>query len=79
VACDNPTANKLTIQVLAAAAKHKVDAISQRTKAALGAAKAPGVKLGSARPEHWSGREKVRRRGAAIASQKAIEQRKRAA
>jgi hypothetical protein len=39
--------------------------ISQRTTAALTAAKARGVLLGSARPGHWDGREAARLAGAA--------------
>jgi DNA invertase Pin-like site-specific DNA recombinase len=47
VCCDNPTATKFTIHILAAVAEHERDAISARTKAALAAAKANGKKLGN--------------------------------
>ena len=47
VCCDNPTATKFTIHILAAVAEHERDAISARTKAALAAAKANGKVLGN--------------------------------
>jgi DNA invertase Pin-like site-specific DNA recombinase len=64
VACDNPHANRLTLHILAAVAEAEVKAISDRTKAALGAARRRGVKLGSAREGHWDGREDRRLVGA---------------
>jgi hypothetical protein len=47
VCCDNPTATKFTIHILAAVAEHERDAISARTKAALAAVKANGKSLGT--------------------------------
>ena len=65
--CDNPAANRLTLHFLSAVAEAEARAISERTKAALAAAKVRAVKLGSHRPGHWKGREDARLAGLAKA------------
>jgi DNA invertase Pin-like site-specific DNA recombinase len=79
VACDNPTANKFTVHILAAVAEQEAKAISERTRVALAAAKKRGVKLGSARPGHWQGIENKRMAGSRRGVRRAAELRTQAA
>jgi len=52
VAVDLPHANTFTVQIMAAVAEHERRLIAERTRAALQAAKARGVRLGGRRGEH---------------------------
>jgi DNA invertase Pin-like site-specific DNA recombinase len=69
IACDNPHANELTLDILAAVAANEAREISARTKAALQAAKARGVKLGATRPESRNLTPAARRKGIAAGAQ----------
>jgi DNA invertase Pin-like site-specific DNA recombinase len=79
VALDNEHANKFTLHVLAAVAEQEARATSERTKAALAAAKRRGVLLGSSRVGHWRGLEAKRLAGSRRGVKRAAELRTQAA
>lgn len=71
VAVDFPQANRLTVHILAAVAEHEREMIAARTKAALGAAKARGTKLGGDRGNFASIRHRGNPVSVAVRSAKA--------
>lgn len=64
VAADNPTANRLTVGIMAMVAEEEGRQISARTKAALAAAKARGTKLGGDRGVKPSAKVRAQARAA---------------
>jgi DNA invertase Pin-like site-specific DNA recombinase len=65
-AADMPEANRFVLHIMAAVAEQEGRAISERTKAALAAAKARGVKLGWSNPERASEQREAAKKGAAV-------------
>ncbi|WP_243264025.1 recombinase family protein [Sulfitobacter dubius] len=70
-AADMPEANRFMLHVMAAVAEHEGQAISERTKAALAAAKGRGVKLGWSMPERKQDQKRASARSAAVRKAKA--------
>ena len=68
VCLDNQEINRRSIHIIANVAEEETRKISDRSKSALAAAKARGVKLGSADPRLWKGREHLRGTKKAIAA-----------
>ena len=65
---DQPALTRQTVNMFATAAEESSCKISERSRVAMQACVARGVKLGSARPDHWKGREHLRGTKLAIAA-----------
>jgi DNA invertase Pin-like site-specific DNA recombinase len=75
VCLDNPMCNHETVHILRATAETVSEQIIERTRRTTAEAVArKGIKLGSARPGHWTGRK--RRRGTRQAIAKSVEMRR---
>jgi DNA invertase Pin-like site-specific DNA recombinase len=61
ICCDMPEADQMTLHIFAALAEKEAAMISERTKSALKALQARGVKLGSHRQDHWTPERKEKR------------------
>src|SRR6056297_4363333 len=71
-AADMPEANRFVLHIMAAVAEQEGRTNSERTKAALAAAKARGVKLGWSMPERASEQRLAARKGAAVNRARAL-------
>jgi len=71
VACDNPHATRVLVHIMAAFAEYEAEAISRRTKEALAAARARGVRLGNPhlKPGDRFGLARAARRARAVRAQ----------
>jgi DNA invertase Pin-like site-specific DNA recombinase len=78
VCCDNPHANRLTLEILSVIAADESRRISERTKAAMAEAKKRGQLFGAARPNHRRSGEYFKRsqpkaiKAAAIANRQRV-------